>query len=135
MKRLNYFISILILAMLFYQCSRNPVTGKKQLNLMSEAQEKQMGLESNPQVLAEFGKYDDPALQAFINEKGQEMAKISHRPDHGYTFQIIGSPIVNAFAVPGGYVYFTRGIMAHFNNEAEFPEMVTRLRVNDLLSL
>ncbi|MBK7439173.1 MAG: M48 family metalloprotease [Saprospiraceae bacterium] len=120
MKRLNYFISILILAMLFYQCSRNPVTGKKQLNLMSEAQEKQMGLESNPQVLAEFGKYDDPALQAFINEKGQEMAKISHRPDHGYTFQIIGSPIVNAFAVPGGYVYFTRGIMAHFNNEAEF---------------
>lgn len=120
MKRINYMLLLLIAGIVFYQCSRNPVTGKKQLNLMSEAQEKQMGLESDPQVMAEFGKYEDPALQAFINDKGQQMAKISHRPDHGYTFQIVSSPIVNAFAVPGGYVYFTRGIMAHFNNEAEF---------------
>ena len=120
MKRINLTLIACILALLFYQCSRNPVTGKNQLSLMSEAQEKQMGQESDPQVLAEFGKYNDPALQAFINEKGQEMAKISHRPDHGFTFQVIGSPIVNAFAVPGGFVYFTRGIMAHFNNEAEF---------------
>jgi predicted Zn-dependent protease len=120
MKRINYLLILMITGIFFYQCSRNPVTGKKQLNLMSEAQEKQMGLESDPQVMAEFGKYEDPALQAFINEKGQQMAKISHRPDHGFTFQIVSSPIVNAFAVPGGYVYFTRGIMAHFNNEAEF---------------
>lgn len=120
MKRLNYLLVLLISGLLFYQCSRNPVTGKKQLNLMSEAQEKALGQESDPQVLAEFGKYTDPALQSFINEKGQQMAKISHRPDHGYTFQIVSSPVVNAFAVPGGYVYFTRGIMAHFNNEAEF---------------
>ncbi len=48
------------------------------------------------------------------------MAKISHRPDLPYQFYIVDSPVVNAFAVPGGYVYFTRGILAHFNNEAEF---------------
>ncbi|MDZ4709963.1 MAG: M48 family metalloprotease [Saprospiraceae bacterium] len=120
MKRFNFGLTLCILALFFYQCSRNPVTGKKQLNLMSEDQEKAMGAESNPAVLAEFGKYEDPALQAFISEKGQQMAAISHRPTHGFTFQVINSPVVNAFAVPGGYVYFTRGIMAHFNNEAEF---------------
>lgn len=120
MKRLNFTLLLILSGLLFYQCSRNPVTGKKQLNLMSEAQEKQMGQEADPQVMAEYGKYEDPSLQAFISEKGQQMAKVSHRPEHGYTFQIVSSPIVNAFAVPGGYVYFTRGIMAHFNNEAEF---------------
>ena len=87
---------------------------------MSEAQEKQIGQESDPAILASYGKYEDAALQAFINQKGQEMAAISHRPALGYEFKIVDSPVVNAFAVPGGYVYFTRGIMAHFNNEAEF---------------
>lgn len=120
MKRFNFALTLCILGLFFYQCSVNPVTGKKQLNLMSEDQEKAMGAQSNPEVLAEFGRYEDPALQAFINEKGQQMAAISHRPTHGFTFQVISSPVVNAFAVPGGYVYFTRGIMAHFNNEAEF---------------
>jgi predicted Zn-dependent protease len=88
--------------------------------LMSEGSEKSLGKESDPGVVASFGKYEDPALQDFINAKGQEMAKISHRPNLGYEFKILNSPVVNAFAVPGGYVYFTRGIMAHFNNEAEF---------------
>jgi predicted Zn-dependent protease len=64
--------------------------------------------------------YDDPKLQDFINNKGQEMARISHRPNLKFTFRVVNSPVVNAFALPGGYVYFTRGIMAHFNNEAEF---------------
>lgn len=113
-------MALMILAIMLYQCSRNPVTGKSELNLMSEAQEKQTGQQSDPQVIAEYGKYNDAALQAYINEKGQEMVKICHRPNLGYTFQIISSSIVNAFAVPGGYVYFTRGIMGHFNNEAEF---------------
>lgn len=79
-----------------------------------------MGQEADPQIVAQFGLYDDPELQRFIEEKGQQMAAISHRKDLPYSFKIVDSPVVNAFAVPGGYVYFTRGIMAHFNNEAEF---------------
>ncbi|MCC5938683.1 MAG: M48 family metalloprotease [Lunatimonas sp.] len=105
---------------LFSGCARNPVTGKRQLVLMSEAQEIAMGKESDPQIVAFFGLYEDPKLQAFITEKGLEMAAISHRPKLNYEFKIVDSPVINAFAVPGGYVYFTRGIMAHFNNEAEF---------------
>lgn len=101
-------------------CAINPVTGKKQFVMMSERQEIAMGQESDPQVMAFFGSYNDPRLQSFINEKGQEMVKASHRSKLAYEFKIVDSPVINAFAVPGGYVYFTRGIMAHFNNEAEF---------------
>ncbi len=79
-----------------------------------------MGQEADPQIVASFGLYPDQTLQNFINTKGQEMAKISHRSNLKYEFKILDSPVVNAFAVPGGYVYFTRGILAHFNNEAEF---------------
>lgn len=101
-------------------CSRNPVTGKKQLLFMSEKQELAMGKSADPQIVGSMGLYEDKEIQAFINEKGKAMAAISHRPNLPYEFKVVDSPVVNAFAVPGGYVYFTRGIMAHFNNEAEF---------------
>ncbi len=87
---------------------------------MTEGQEIAMGKESDPEIMAFFGSYDDPRLQRFITEKGSAMTAVSHRSKLLYTFRIVDSPVVNAFAVPGGYVYFTRGIMAHFNNEAEF---------------
>src|SRR5215213_7842751 len=104
----------------FNHCARNPVTGKKQVVFMSEAQEIAMGQEADPQIIAQFGLYEDSVLQRFLSEKGKQMAAISHRPNLNYQFRIVNSEVVNAFAVPGGYVYFTRGIMAHFNNEAEF---------------
>ena len=103
-----------------FSCAVNPVTGKKELSLMSEEKEIALGKQSDPSIVASFGLYDAPKIQAFINEKGQEMAKVSHRPHLNYEFKVLDSPVVNAFAVPGGYVYFTRGILAHFSNEAEF---------------
>ncbi|WP_235942104.1 M48 family metalloprotease [Pontibacter fetidus] len=106
--------------MLFNSCSTNPVTGKKDVILMSEGQELAMGQQADPQIVAQFGMYDNPAIQRFIDEKGQKMAAISHRSNIKYDFKVLDSPVINAFAVPGGYVYFTRGIMAHFNNEAQF---------------
>lgn len=101
-------------------CAVNPVTGKKQIMLMSEAQEIQLGLSYHPQVMASFGEYADPAMQAFVQAKGTEMGKLSHRPNLEYHVKVVDSPVINAFAVPGGYIYLTRGIMANFNNEAEF---------------
>jgi predicted Zn-dependent protease len=101
-------------------CAVNPVTGKKQIVLMSESQEIAMGAAADPEILAQYGRYEDKILQDFITQKGNEMAAISHRPDLKYEFKIVDSEVLNAFALPGGYVYFTRGIMAHFNNEAEF---------------
>ena len=119
--RSNIVLICFSIAFLFLSaCARNPVTGKKQLVLMSEKQEIAMGQEADPQIVQAYGLYEDKALQVFIDQKGQEMAKISHRNQLDYQFKILDSPIINAFALPGGYVYFTRGIMAHFNNEAEF---------------
>ncbi|WP_162342909.1 M48 family metalloprotease [Cyclobacterium salsum] len=122
MPQLLIFVRFFLIGLVFIQisCVRNPVTGKKQLVLMSEKQEIQMGKESDPEIMAYFGRYEDPDLQAFITEKGEEMAAVSHRANLAYEFKIVDSPVINAFAVPGGFVYFTRGIMAHFNNEAEF---------------
>ncbi|GAB3553985.1 M48 family metalloprotease [Spirosoma fluminis] len=111
---------LLIMLVIVSACARNPVTGKRELSLMSTEQEIALGKESHPSVVATMGLYENKQLQDFINQKGMAMAKISHRPDLPYQFYIVDSPVVNAFAVPGGYVYFTRGIMAHFNNEAEF---------------
>jgi predicted Zn-dependent protease len=121
MKRIRIIlIGCIVLTGIFYACSTNPVTGKKQLTFMSEEQEVAMGKEADPQIIAQYGLYEDKTLQDFINEKGKAMAAVSHRPKLEYNFRIVDSDIVNAFAVPGGYVYFTRGIMAHFNNEAQF---------------
>ena len=113
-------VSLVVTLSLFSTCARNPVTGKRELSLMSQEQEIALGQQSHPSVVASMGLYDNKNLQAFMNQKGQAMAKISHRPDLPYQFYIVDSPVVNAFAVPGGFVYFTRGILAHFNNEAEF---------------
>ena len=109
-----------LLCILVIACSVNPVTGKKELSIMSEQQELAAGRNADPAIISQYGLYEDQRLQDFINKKGKEMGAISHRSNLEYNFRILNSSVVNAFAVPGGYVYFTRGIMAHFNNEAEF---------------
>lgn len=125
MKLLNPFsvgrYALLVMGFLIVgSCAVNPVTGKRQVMFMSESQEIALGAQSDPAVVAQFGLYKDDELQAFIKEKGQEMASISHRSHLKFDFKVVDSPVLNAFALPGGYVYFTRGILAHFNNEAQF---------------
>ena len=120
MKNILAISVLMCLPALFNGCARNPVTGKRQVVLMSEAQEIAMGKEADPQIVAQFGLYNDSTVQRFIREKGREMALISHRPNLAYEFKVLDSDVINAFATPGGYVYFTRGILAHFNSEADF---------------
>jgi predicted Zn-dependent protease len=122
MKRLGLLMDIsalLAILVLIISCAVNPVTGKRQLMLMSESQEIALGTQYNPQVIATFGEYQDPALQSFFQSKGTEMGLISHRPKLEYHVKVLDSPVVNAFAIPGGYIYLTCGILAQFNNEAE----------------
>ncbi|MCZ2336891.1 MAG: M48 family metalloprotease [Chitinophagales bacterium] len=117
---LRFSYLFVLIALMISSCARNPVTGKRELSFMSESQEIALGKQYDPQIVGQYGLYENAQLQAFINEKGKKMGAISHRPNLNYEFKILDSPIVNAFAIPGGYVYFTRGIMAYFNNEAEF---------------
>jgi len=122
MKKLNIPVVLILftaIVLLMISCVVNPVTGKKQIMLMSEAQEIQLGLSYDPQVMATFGEYPDRTIQNFVQTKGTEIGKISHRPNLEYHVKVVDSPVVNAFAVPGGYIYLTRGILAQLNNEAE----------------
>lgn len=122
MKKLNIPVVVLLFTaaiFLVISCAVNPVTGKTQIMLMSEAQEIQLGTSYHPQVMATFGEYADNDLQNFVQTKGTEMGKISHRPNLEYHVKVVDSQVVNAFAVPGGYIYLTRGILAQLNNEAE----------------
>jgi len=113
------FLLLIVVLLIIPSCAINPVTGKRQLMLMSESQEVALGTEYDPQVIATFGEYKDEALSAFFARTGAEMGLISHRPNLQYHFKILDTPVINAFAVPGGFIYFTRGILAQLNNEAE----------------
>uniref|UniRef100_UPI0032176415 M48 family metalloprotease n=1 Tax=uncultured Draconibacterium sp. TaxID=1573823 RepID=UPI0032176415 len=119
LKTLSVSILIISLVLLVPSCAVNPVTGKSQLMFMSEEQEIALGTQYDPSVVSTFGLYQDEDLLNFIVAKGNQMGKISHRPNLQYHFKVLDSPVVNAFAVPGGYIYLTRGILAQFNNEAE----------------
>jgi predicted Zn-dependent protease len=119
MKPILLFVCLLSSAFFLQHCARNPVTGKRQVVTMSEAQELSMGQAADPQIVAQFGLYEDSSLQRFMREEGQKMAALSHRANIPYGFRVLNSNVINAFAIPG-YVYFTRGIMAHFNNQAQF---------------
>jgi predicted Zn-dependent protease len=100
-------------------CATNPATGQRQFNLMSEAQELQLGQESDAQVRKEMGVYEDPELQRYVESVGLRMAQSSQRPQLPWHFTVVDSPAVNAFALPGGYIYITRGILAYLNDEAQ----------------
>jgi predicted Zn-dependent protease len=100
-------------------CATNPVTGEREISLMSEAQEISIGQENHPQILREMGIYENPELQRYVSDIGLKLAKSSERPNLPWTFTVVDQPVVNAFAVPGGFIYITRGILAYFDSEAQ----------------
>ena len=120
---MKFIIYISVLVILFFtlisSCAVNPVTGKKEFMLLSESDEIKMGQQADKQVVQMYGIYADENIAEYIDNLGQKMAKISHRPHLKYEFKVMDSPIINAFAVPGGYVYLTRGILSYLNSEAE----------------
>jgi predicted Zn-dependent protease len=105
--------------LLLSSCAANPVSGKQDFMLISEQEEIDMGKKVDASVIKEYGLYDDPRLTAYVSDMGRRLGKLSHRPQLEYSFKILDSPVVNAFAAPGGYLFFTRGILATLNSEAE----------------
>jgi len=100
-------------------CATNPVTGKRQFSLVSSEQELSIGRDGYQAVLKEYGRYDDARLQAYVDSVGQSLARVSQLPNLEWHFTLLDDPVVNAFAMPGGYIYITRGILAHLNSEAQ----------------
>ncbi len=105
-------------------CAVNPVTGEQDFVLMSEAREIELGGRYHKAILERYGEYDDPAVQAYVRRIGQQLAGYSHRDRIRFHFSVLDTPEINAFALPGGYVYITRGIMAYLNSEAELAGVI-----------
>jgi predicted Zn-dependent protease len=100
-------------------CATNPATGRREVTLMSEAQEISLGKESDGQIRQEMGLYEDAELQRYVSDIGLRLAKLSERPNLPWQFAVVDQAAVNAFALPGGYIYVTRGILPYLDSEAE----------------
>ena len=120
------FLLIAVASALLAGCATvtNPVTGQREISVMDERSEIAEGRKAHEQVLQEFGAYANPRLQAYVNELGQRLAKQSHRKNLEWHFTVLDSPEINAFALPGGYVYVTRGLMAYMESEADLAGVV-----------
>lgn len=105
-------------------CVTNPATGQRQFNLLSEQDEVALGKQSDAQIRQEMGVYADQAWQDYVNRVGQAMAKRSHRPQLPWTFAVVDASAINAFALPGGFVYLTRGILPFLKDEAEMANVL-----------
>ena len=127
LERMNirYLIPLNFLALLLISsCAVNPVTGKQDLVLLSESDEIALGRNTNLEVLKQYSVYEDPALQKYVRDVGTKLAAKSHRNNLIYRFTVLDSKEVNAFALPGGYIYITRGLMAYLNSEAELAAVL-----------
>ncbi|HBL27640.1 MAG TPA: peptidase M48, partial [Acidobacteria bacterium] len=105
-------------------CSVNPATGQQQLAFYNEEEEIQLGRESDEEIVASVGLYDDPELQAYVEGLGKKLAAESERPNLPWSFKVLDDPAVNAFALPGGYIYVTRGLLTHMGSEAELSGVI-----------
>jgi predicted Zn-dependent protease len=105
-------------------CATNPVTGRRELSLVSESQEIAMGREAAQQTVQSIGAVPDSALQRYVSSLGMAMARASERPGLPWSFTVIDDPMVNAFALPGGPIFITRGILSHMNSEAQLVSVL-----------
>ena len=123
MQYLRLLISFSLLSFVI-SCSVNPVTGERDFVLMSEDAELEMGRNYNSQILQSQSVYDDTKIQNYVQSIGESLAKTSHRSNLIYRFTVLDSPEVNAFALPGGYIFINRGLMAYLSTEEELAAVL-----------
>jgi predicted Zn-dependent protease len=104
-------------ALLLGGCARDYVSGRPTFSLIDEEQEIALGREQDAQVVAQYGLYDDRDLAVYVEDLGQSLAAVSQRAELKYHYRVLDDDEVNAFALPGGYIYLPRGILAYFNSE------------------
>ena len=117
-------LAIILSAVLAAACAYNPVTGRPQLALISEEQEVQLGRQSAEQVRQSIGLVDNAALEAYVQKVGRSLAALSERPELPWSFQVVDDPTPNAFALPGGFIFVTRGMLAYMDSEAELAAVL-----------
>lgn len=118
----HYALTVALLAPIAFGlegCVTNPATGDNEFSLLSREDEIALGREGDAQIVAQFGVYNDDALAAWVDNMGQDIAAVGDDPSLEYTFRVLDSEVINAFALPGGFVYVTRGLLAYLENDAQ----------------
>lgn len=112
------------LAFVLDGCATNPATGKRELSLIGESQEISLGAEGAKAAADQMGIYADSAVQRYVSSLGQRIAAIGERPGLPWSFAVVDDPIVNAFALPGGPIFVSRGILTYMNSEAQLVSVL-----------
>jgi len=126
-RHISQSLSLLAGALLFLTlagCAQNPVSGNQDFVLLGVDSEIAIGRTNHPKIIEQYGRYNDESVQAYVQSVGEKLASVSHRPELVYRFTVLDSPVINAFALPGGYIYITRGLMAYLNSEAELAAVL-----------
>lgn len=128
--RLRLLVLLLCVAFVTEACtvSKNPLSGNRRAYGYTWAQEREIGQQQDALIVQQFGVVEDQALTSYVERIGEEVLNESQIRGPGadpefantpFTFRVLDSEVVNAFALPGGFVYVTRGLLTHLNNEAQ----------------
>ena len=123
-KAVSAVAMIVVFLLIPLSCAINPATGEREFMLVTEQDEIALGKQADQEVGETYGFYENPPLAEYVNRVGQSISKNTQRPNNEYHFKVLDTPVVNAFAVLGGYVYVTRGILAYMNDEAELAGVI-----------
>lgn len=105
-------------------CATNPVTGKNELALISAQQEVQIGQQAAQEAVQQMGVVQDQELQNYVSGLGKKLAARSERPELPWTFTVVDDPTPNAFALPGGPIFVTRGLLTLMTSEAQLASVL-----------
>jgi predicted Zn-dependent protease len=105
-------------------CATNPVTGRRELSLISESQEIDMGRQASQQTLQSMPEISEAGMKSLVSQMGLRIARASERPNLPWEFHTLDDPSVNAFALPGGFIFISRGLLTYLNSEAELAQVV-----------
>jgi len=122
--KFSLLVRALAVAGMTTACATNPVTGKRELALVSESQEIEMGRQGAAEVAASIGLYSNATLQGYVSRIGHALAATTERPGLPWEFHVVDDAAVNAFALPGGFIFVTRGLLAHMTTEAELASVL-----------
>ena len=120
-------LALCLAAIALHGCAVNPVTGRSELAIVSFSEEEEAALGAKaymPAVQQQGGFYQDKELEAYVQEVGMRLARVSHRPNLKYRYRVLNSSVPNAFALPGGYIVINRGLLVGLSNEAEMAAVL-----------
>ena len=131
MKTKLLILIVMVIGSMIAGCATNPVTGKDQFMIYSQSSEMNIGKQYAPEIEKQlYGKLDAPGIQNYVNSVGQKIAAVSHNSDINFTYTVVNHDMINAMALPGGYIFITRGMLEKLDSEAQLAAILAHETVH-----